>query len=270
MTLDGSNQGTSGSKAGVAQGGKNGGHHNWEITDLVIKNFGVNLQGVVDGGSLNGNGIILDGGGTGHFLARLTLDNNGTPGTGVGGGIYWRANNSLIEHSTITRSANNGILMYSGGGSVYNNIVRHNQFNANTSRNLYVASGNNTIVHDNVFRGGQDGIRVRQSSNKITNNTVYAGRSSCIRLEGNSHIVQKNIALNCGTAIRNDSSGSTISNNLISGVASNIFVNPEAGDFTLKADIGVGATITTISASPTSSTIVNPPPTPGNLQAIAK
>jgi Periplasmic copper-binding protein (NosD) len=234
LTLDGVHQGTSGAKAGILQGGSCC-HHNYEITDVVIKNFGINLQGIVDGGSLNGNGIVLDGNGTGHFLSRITLNNNGTPGTGTGGGIYWRADNSIIEHSTISNGAAYGILMYSSDASIDNNIVRYNVFNGNLEENLYISTGVNNVVHNNVSRGSHNGIRARRSSNKIYNNTVY-GATTCIRLQGNSHVVRNNIALNCGTVIRNESLESTISNNLTSGSASNIFINPAAGDFRLKAD----------------------------------
>jgi hypothetical protein len=137
----------------------------------------------------------------------------------------------------------------------------------------------NTTVHNNVIIAGtvnstagskNYGIRVRRSGNKIYNNTIYGPyHDGCLRLEDGPHDVRNNILLNCGgSAIGNYSTGSTILNNLTSGKATDVFVNPEAGDFTLKADIGVGATIT--GTSTTTSTVLNSPATPGSLQAVAQ
>jgi parallel beta-helix repeat protein len=179
--------------------------------------------------------------------------------------------NSIIEHSVITNNANDGLHMWNPKEDVVdNNIVRYNIIVGNRDRGINMASGVNNLFQDNIIRGSIRN-RFRRSGNKIYKNSFYGMTSSCIILEQGSHDVRNNIALNCGgTAIRNDSSGSTILNNITSGKASDIFVNPEAGDFTLKADNGVGATITNVSSTSTTSTAVSPPLTPGNLQAIAK
>jgi hypothetical protein len=269
ITLDGINQGTSGSKAGIAQGGS-GGHRNWEITDVVIKNFGINLTDPTS--SAGGTGIVLDDGGGGHYMARLVFDNNGTIGFDHGNHIYWRAANSVIEHSVFRRHSRDSLHMYfKNGYGVDNNVIRYNQFSGGAARAINIASGVNNLVHDNVITNGRyanGGIFVRRYGNKIYNNTVYGVSSYCIRLDQGPLDVRNNIFLNCGSsAIRNDSTGSTISNNLTSGKASDIFINPEAGDFRLKTAIGVGATIT---AASTPITVLTPPPTPGNLQAAAQ
>jgi parallel beta-helix repeat protein len=268
MTLDGVKQGTSGTKTGIRQGGPDGIHHNWDITDMTIKNFGINLTAPTS--SAGGNGIALDGGGTGHYLARLLLDNNGTVGFDHGNHIYWRAAKSIIEHSVFTNHSRDGLHMYSKSGSgVDNNIIRYNRISGSASRGINIRSGVNNLVHDNIITNSGTGIYTRRSGNKILNNTVYGSSTTCIRLEEGPLEVRNNIFLNCGrSAIQNYSAGSTIINNLTSGKASDIFINPDVGDFTLKTATGVGATITTVSTASSSTTVVNFPAAPGNLQAV--
>jgi parallel beta-helix repeat protein len=277
MTLDGANQGSvPRAVAGFSQGG-GGGFFNWEITDMVIKNFGVN-QAITDPNYNGGQGqaMVLDSLGGNHYIARVIFDKNGTENQyrRIGGHIYFRASNTIVEHSYFRDAANNALSLWSSGGSpITGNIFRYNYFISNFASGVSLFTATNNTVHDNVFIGpGGYGVRARRSGNKVNNNTFYGPfTSACLSLEGASHEVSKNILLNCGgTAIRNESSGSTLSNNPTSGKASDIFVDPEGGDFTLKTAIGVGATIPTVNTTLAPSTILNPPPTPGNLQAVAK
>jgi hypothetical protein len=269
FTINGDRQSSSGSKTGIAQGGS-GGHNNWEIIDITIKNMGLNLTNPTS--SAAGNGIVLDSNGGGHFLGRLVLEDNGTVGFDHGNHIYWRAANSILENSVLRGHSRDGLHMYSASGDgIHNNVIRYNHISGNASRGINIRSGVNNFVHNNIITASALAIYTRRSGNKIYNNTVYGSSLNCIRLEQGPLDVRNNIFLNCGgSAIRNDSTGSTILNNLTSGKASDIFINPEAGDFRLKAGIGVGATITTVSATSTTSTIVSSPSTPGNLQAVAK
>jgi hypothetical protein len=273
FTLNGDRQGTSGSKAGIAQGGTTT-HHNWEITDLKIINFGQNLINPKSDGA--GNGIVLDNKGTGHYLARLHLEKNGTWGLAHGNGIYWRASNSVIEHSYIKRSAHEGLHLTSSASdaAMDNNIIRYNYIDeVEDGAGIGIHTGNNNLVHDNVVINADYGINVRRTGNQLNNNTVYGASLSCIRLQQGAHIARKNILLNCGrTSILDQSSGSTLLNNVTTGNARDIFINPDAGDFRLKADspvTGVGATIST-ATSTTSSTGSSAPSTPGNLHAVAQ
>jgi hypothetical protein len=258
LTINGDLQPDPGVHTGIAQGGS-GGHYNWEITDVTIKNMGINND-------RGGNGIILEHNGGGHYIARVRLENNGA--NRVGNGIYWRTKNSIIEHSLIINNSNDGLHMWNPkADNVDNNIVRYNIIVGNGDRGINMASGFNNLFQDNIIRSSLRN-RFRRSGNKIYNNTFYGMTSSCIILEDGPLDVRKNIALNCGrTAIRNDSADSTILNNLTSANATDVFVNPQTGDFTLKADIGAGATINTTNATPTT---LNTPVTPGNLQAVAK
>jgi hypothetical protein len=275
FTLDGRNQGTTGTVGGIRQGGGGYGlHNNWEITDLKIINFGRNLTSST--AAAGGNGIVLETGGTGHYLARIHFEDNGQWGSGHGNAIYWRANKSIIEHSYFKRCAHDCLHMtYSSGthGSAPDdNIVRYNYIDeVGDGAGINFYTGHRNLANDNVIRKARYGVRARRTYNKIYKNTIYDAQY-CIRLEaGPGHVVEKNILLNCAsTPILNQSSGATLSNNLTNGNASALFVNPDAGDFTLKASIDVGATIPNINATPIPSAVLNAPPTPGNLQAVAR
>jgi hypothetical protein len=262
LTIDGDRQPDPGVHTGIAQSGA-GGHDNWEITDVTIKNMGINND-------RGGNGIILDSSGGGHYIARVHLENNGA--NTYGNGIYWRAANSVIEHSVLIGNANDGVHFNSvGGAPINNNIVRHNIFKNNVVRNVNINDGTGNVVYNNILLGSRRPIENKTSNNKIYNNTVYGAVLNCIRLQGSGHDVRNNIFLNCGgSAISNLSTGSTISNNLTTGKATYIFVSPQTGDFSLKADTGVGATITNVNTTPTATTVLNAPPAPSTLQAVAQ
>jgi hypothetical protein len=266
FTINGDRQGTTGTKTGIRQGGVDGIHHNWEFTDLKIINIGQNLT--APDASNAGNGIVLLTRGTGHYLARLHLENNGTWGHEHGNAIYWRANNSVIEHSYIKRSAHDGLHLSSAASdaAIDNNIIRSNHIVDSDGSGINVYTGNNNLVQNNVVWNARSGINIRRNGNQIYNNSVYAASSNCLRLQQGAHVARNNIFLNCGkTPILNQSSGSTLSNNLTSGKASDIFANSEAGDFTLKSDIGAGATITNVN-----TVVLTPPPTPTSLNAVAQ
>jgi hypothetical protein len=152
-------------------------------------------------------------------------------------GFYFGASNSTIEHVRI-ENVNGACVNWRSGLPVSNNTFRFN-YCKDTAAGVggdYGANGTNNLMHNNVFWNVK-GIEIRDSAQRFLNNTVYGDPSfgRCIRLRDSGHTVRNNIFLNCGgTPIVNQASQSTVSHNLTTGTASNIFTNHAKGDFSLK------------------------------------
>jgi hypothetical protein len=206
-------------------------------------------------------------------------------------GVYWQGSNSLMEHVRI-ENVNGACLNFRARPAVSNNTVRYVYCKDATSGivGTYGDGGTNNRIYNNVL-WNTGPSEIRDNAQIVANNTYYGkAYGRCIRLEGSNHRIQNNIFLNCGgTPIVNNSSGSTVSHNLMSGTASNIFTDHTKGDFSLKAGspaINAGTSIPGIVCNSTcdqgaleygltmfqfqSSTSQPLVTAPGNLQATAQ
>jgi hypothetical protein len=154
-------------------------------------------------------------------------------------GIYWQGSNSLVEHLWIENVNGTCVNFRSTRAGVSNNTFRYNvckETQGGGPRGNFGSAGTNNKIHNNLIWNAPYS-EIRDSNQIFANNTFWGTQyGRCLRLEGSGHTVRNNIFLNCGgTAIVNNSSGSTVSHNLISGTATSIFTDHVKGDFSLKA-----------------------------------
>ena len=169
-------------------------------------------------------------------------------------GIYLRATNSIVEHNEIFNNKITGITIYSQTVGATGNIIRYNYFHGNSAntgtagpgagtgdRAINLSRANN-IIHNNVIAYNVDhGIKVTATAtnSKIYNNTIInnGGRGIWLQSTAGTGIeVKNNIVLgNSSGQIVCDACISALTNNLTAGTASDILVNPSAGDFRPKS-----------------------------------
>jgi hypothetical protein len=221
------------------------------------------------------------------IIKNLISQTDGTAHPGAHG-FYWRGKGSLVEHVIVDNVDGKCVRGDPSTGTFRYNICKYT-----ADGSFVTGSGTNWLIHNNVFWNTHRVDISGGSGHRFINNTVYGVPSGypCIRVRGSSQIVRNNIFLNCGSnaAIHNESSGSTISQNLTSGNPSDIFTDPAKGDFSLRSGspaINAGAEISGITCygacdqgayeygsnilTPQSSDSQPLPPAPGNLQAAAQ
>jgi hypothetical protein len=183
------------------------------------------------------NGIIVSGEGTDfNEFINLEVYNNA-----VSHGIYIWGANSLVDGCHVHHNGRYGIHFYdSGKGLVNNSIVRNNIVHNNglkTQSGSLLIGGNGSQVYNNiVYNDVVFGIRLQYSgvqNAKVFNNTVYNISGTGIYITGSNHEVRNNISFNnSGPEIDNQSTGSTLSNNLTTDPS---FVNAGAANFHLQS-----------------------------------
>jgi hypothetical protein len=164
---------------------------------------------------------------------------NSPDGNAGAHGFYNRGSNGLYEHLWIENTTGACMNFRSDVVPVSNNIFRYNvckDTEGGGTRSDYGENGSNNQIHQNVFWNARWN-ELRDSGQIFVNNTQYGGDLGyCIRVRGSGHTIKNNIFLNCGgTAIKNESSGLTVSHNLTTGTASDIFTDHAGGNFSLKA-----------------------------------
>jgi parallel beta-helix repeat protein len=158
-------------------------------------------------------------------------------------GLYVRGQNVRIEDSRIYNHSGFGVHVYRSDGQAHNNIVRNNEVFNNGAWGILIGSGQNNLAYNNIVRhNGKEynggGIRIGYYgpvSNQVYNNTVYANANACIMVNAGSSktVVRNNLCWqNKSNMVRNDGSGSVISNTLTSDPQ---FVDPSTNNFRLRS-----------------------------------
>ena len=221
--------------------------HHIRIQNGTIRNSGTGLS---DNGNPQTQGVFTGQWSNGCEFLRNTVQDNGASllydhnfyiaGTGV-----------LIDGNTIFGAPEFGVQLQ-GVGMQSGNIVRNNRIFQNGS-GVYAAAQSGAQIYNNLVysnAGGSPftrrGIFVRYSSTGtlVYYNTIYANQSYGISNgdgEGNSPAnsnIRDNILNGNGGTIEDTGTGTVNTNNLTTGLASNIWVNPgtiQTSDFHLKA-----------------------------------
>jgi parallel beta-helix repeat protein len=152
--------------------------------------------------------------------------------------IYVSGNNILIEHNYCHDNDRGGLRLGSSHPAVYSNngVIRSNRCKHQYFGIIAYQLGTNRAIYNNVIWGNTDGSGIRLSNapqSKVYNNTIYSCSSYGIWVEGGSDasIVKNNLAYQTA-GIKNDTSRSTLSNNLTTNPG---FVNAGAENFHLQA-----------------------------------
>jgi len=183
--------------------------------------------------------------------------------SGLGHAMYVQTDNNLIEGNDISNGTRAGIQIWKQTGSADDNIVRYNivtdvsTLSSNKLGGILAGHGNRNKIEGNIVHNSKgQGIAILTSCNncEISHNTVYNNTDDGIFISVNlsGAIVKNNISIDNDTeAIDDDASGTTLADNLTTGTATDIWVDPDGAtpDFTLKsgsaainnaADIGFG------------------------------
>lgn len=173
-------------------------------------------------------------------------------------GLYWAATESVIEHCHIKNVDGYGIQIYetTGQGGT-NTVVRYNFFTGGTKKSAYVNSiGTGVKFFNNIVWGNSGGVIERKcnSSTRYINNVFYGNTGAGLALSdtgGNCAVLAaNNISLaNTGTQISNTGGGATLTTNLTTGTATDIFIDPASGNFNLKESSAAIDAGTVIAAS---------------------
>ncbi len=207
-----------------------------------------------------------------------------------GYGMYFHANDSLIENNEIYNNAGFGIHGYNaisqtGEGTrtvIRNNSIHHNGLDSGESGVLFASGGNdnlfyNNLVYANAANGIQvDGYGVGSNNNKLYNNTFYANGGNCIQLGAggsgspSNTIIRNNICYGNGNDIINSSGDThTVQDHNLLGT-NPLFVDAAASDFHLQIvspAIDAGVTWSAVVGSDTfSSSYQGPAPDMGALE----
>jgi hypothetical protein len=221
--------------------GQNDAHHiRIQNAELIggKANPGEKTQGILTGASSD----------AGHEFINLTIHDVGS--TDFDHAFYIGESNVLVEGCHIYNISGGGIQLYNGwGGSFSNVVVRnniiHDSLNTGAGQRhwgIMVANGsrgnqvyNNLIYNIHADGGFGAGIHVfAGDDNGIFNNTVYAGTEGIfVGGYATGTVVRNNVAYANVTNYTNMGSGTTSSNNSVSGIDPK-FMNPSAHDFRLS------------------------------------
>jgi Right handed beta helix region len=221
--------------------GKNDAHHiRIQNAELIggKASPGGKTQWIVTGGSPD----------AGHELINLTIHDVGS--SDFDHGIYIGESNVLVEGCNIYNISGAGIHLYNGWGSTFSNVVvRNNAIHDSLKTRpgqrhwgIIVANGSrgnqiyNNVIYNILADGGFGaGIHVYAGDgNGIFNNTVYAGTEGIfVGNDATSTVIRNNVAYANVTNYTNMGSGTTSSNNSVSGIDPK-FMNPSAHDFRLS------------------------------------
>ena len=226
-----------------------------------IKGIHFTHNEVLNGGVTGGGNGVLNRNADDTYVAYNKIHDNGCPscsGNGSGHNIYHAYGKSAIyEYNEVYNGANQGIQMrHQGGTSTHNtdNIIRYNYFHDNmlgggtAQGGICIATGTNIRVHGNIVDSNGSGyglfIDTQCVNCKVYNNSSYGNRVGLKVLDGIAGaILQNNVSL--GNTINqedNNSGDNTYTDNLIVGTATNVWVNPAAGDFSqLSTSVTVNA-----------------------------
>lgn len=203
-------------------GGAAGTHFNLRYLNNEIKNC--TQQGIQSSGTddvlVRGNFIhdIAAGSGSNafHCLYSSSFDRN------------W-----IIERNTFDTCSGYGVHIYHPTNPPTGHIIRFNISRNMETRSGVILYGSGHLVHNNILTGNAlGGIRVATSAsnakiyqNTIYNNTVGIDKAGAGAAECRNNIVLSSASMTgCGTT----------SDNLTTGTAADIWIDPAAGDFNLK------------------------------------
>jgi hypothetical protein len=155
-------------------------------------------------------------------------------------GIYIFGSNNFVEHSEFYNNSGHGIhLFHSTNGSNNNNLFRFNLLYNNGSSGILIGSGKNNVAHDNTVRNngtqtGEGGISIgyrNPHNNEVYNNIIHSNRGDCIRVSSdsvNSKVYNNTCWQNQFDKVRNQGSGSAMTNNLVTNPATIVATPPSA------------------------------------------
>lgn len=252
-------------------------HHlfflDYTATNITFQN-GEIKNGIDNNSTSNSNGVSFAGHDVSTFTLRGTLihdiGTNAAAGQGFYAyGIYFHANNSLIENNTISHCSGYAIHFYntlagSGNNNTFrNNILQQNApFGGNAHTMLFADGGDNNTMYNNVlYAGGGEGVIVNAygtqgHNNSVYNNTIVGHSGACIRLGYPVGTTVRNnlcFANGADTIAMGSSVGTTSDTNLCTPVSASctLYANPQfvdlpAGDLHLGPGspvIGQGANL---------------------------
>jgi parallel beta-helix repeat protein len=188
----------------------------------------------ITGASRQGVLMPHQGDGYNEFI-NCNIHHNGTQG-GQDHGIYVSSTNNLIDGCLVHDNVAYGIHTWNGysGENANNNVYRNNRVYANGTgypasytAGIILSSGSGTIAYNNIVYGNMRGILVygNTAGGKLYNNTIYNNTYQGIIIQSgaSSTLVRNNISYLNSTPIDNQSSTTTLSNNLTTNP---LFVNP--------------------------------------------
>lgn len=176
-------------------------------------------------------------------------------------GIYiQRATGFVMEGNYVHDNGCLGIQLYPNttGGVMRRNVFTHNSIGTlGCTSEVILANTGHTFERNIIYNASAltYGLRLQYSSPSnvlIQNNTIYGPYTNCIYLEVNSSAVtvRNNITLGCTTKIQNLGTGNTLTTNLTTGTASDVFTSVTGGaeDLTLKSGSAAinGGTVATL------------------------
>lgn len=204
-------------------------------------------------------GILLDaewaGSSDNNEVLNSNIHHNGTD-PGQNHGIYIGTKNNLIDGNDFHDNAGYGIQIYNGHGlKADNNVIRSNRVHGNgqgAGGGIVLSSGQGNTAYNNIVWNNQHGISV--AYNNVTDTTVYhntvyghnLGKGIRLRPSSTNNTVINNIVYSNETNILDETSNSTVSNNLTTDPS---FTNASAQDFTLQEGspaIDAGTTIAAV------------------------
>ena len=239
------------------------------INSSCTMNESVNSTGTCF--TIGANDIILDGNGstisysinaagygiTAGSVSNITIENfnivqSNASITSAHGINFGSVVSSFLINNNVTTSgtSSNGVTL---AVTSSDNIINANNING-TEYGVFVSSGINNQITNNIIKGVSYGVRLQDSSNILSGNTIYStGTAGGISDDSSFNTINGNtiVVAGIGVDLTSSSSNTTVQNNIVNSTISNA-LQVQSGDNNLTNNtvraLGSGGSGITVSS----------------------